>query len=77
MYRILVCILFVSDSLYSVWGHSVHFAKFQMLRPSKKYCSHSFHSISTKCYEKLDNQVGIEAIGCFSDLPKLKKNTAL
>ncbi len=27
--------LFVSDSLSSVWGHLVHFAKFTMLRFSK------------------------------------------
>ncbi len=32
------------------WGHSVHFAKFSMLRFSKGYCSPSFRSISTKFY---------------------------
>ena len=32
-------VLFMSDSLISVWGHSVHFSKFPMLRFSKGYCS--------------------------------------
>ncbi len=37
--------------LCSVWDHSVHFAKFLMLRFSKDYCqSHTFHSISTKLF---------------------------
>ncbi len=40
--------LFMSHSLSSVWGHSVHYAKCSMLRFSNGYCSHSFHSISTK-----------------------------
>ena len=34
----------MSDSLSSVWGHSVHFATFLMLY-SKGYSSHSFHTI--------------------------------
>ncbi len=38
----------MSDSLSSVWGHLVHFAKFPLLRVSKGYYSHSFHPISTK-----------------------------
>ncbi len=40
-----VGVLFMSDSLTSVWGHTVHFAKFLMLRISKGYSSHSFHSV--------------------------------
>ncbi len=32
----------------SVWGHSVHFTKFLMVRFSKGYSSPSFHSISFK-----------------------------
>ncbi len=51
-----VCrVLFGSGHLSSVWGHSVHFAKFSMLRYSKGYtsCSHSqFHPTSTKPYRK-------------------------
>ena len=38
-------VLFMSESLSSVWGHSVHFAKFLILKLSKGYCSHTFHSI--------------------------------
>ncbi len=34
--------LFRSYPLSSVWGHSVHFAKFPMLRLSRNYCSHCF-----------------------------------
>ena len=45
-------VLLMPDSLSLVWGHSVHFAKFPMLRFSKGYCSHSFYSISTKFYCK-------------------------
>ncbi len=44
-------VLCISDS--PVWGHSVHFVKFSILRFSKGYCSYSFHSISTKLYRKL------------------------
>ncbi len=45
-------VLFMSDSFSSVWGHSVHFAKFLMLRFRKIYCSHSVHPISIKLYGK-------------------------
>ena len=41
-------VLFGSGHLSSIWGHSVHFAKFPMLRFSKGYCCPSFHPISTK-----------------------------
>ncbi len=40
-------VLFLSDSLSSVWGYSVHFAKFPMWIFSNGYCPHSFHSILT------------------------------
>ena len=50
---------FVSDSVSSVWGHSVHFAKFLMLGLSKGYYSHNFHPISTKLYGKYGNHAGI------------------
>ncbi len=46
-----VCgVLFGSGHLSSVWGHSVHFAKFLILSFSS--LSHSFHLISTKLYRK-------------------------
>ncbi len=47
------------DSLSSVWVHSVHFAKFLMLRFSKRYSSHSFHPIAAKLNGKYGNQWGI------------------
>ncbi len=39
-------VLFMVDPLSSVWGHSVQFAKFLMLRFSKGYCSHSQFSFN-------------------------------
>ena len=39
---VLCRVLFMSDSLSSVWGHSVQFAKCLMLTFSKGYCSLSF-----------------------------------
>ncbi len=45
-------VLLMPDSLILIWGHSVHFAKFAMLRFSKGYYSPSFHSMSTKFYCK-------------------------
>ncbi len=41
-------VLFIDYSLSSFWGHSVHFAKFPILRFSQGYFCHSFHPISTK-----------------------------
>ncbi len=41
-------VLYMSDSLSSVWDHSVYLQNFHMLRFSKGYCSHTFHLISTK-----------------------------
>ena len=39
-------VLFRLGDLSSVWGHSLHFPKFPMLRLSKRYCAHSFHPLS-------------------------------
>ncbi len=61
----------------SVWGHSVHSAKFPMLRFLKGYCSHNFHSVSTKLYGKHGNQRGIQAITFFVNPPKIKTFSAL
>ena len=44
--------IFLSGHLSSVWGHSVHFEKFLLLRFSKGCCSPSFHPASTKPYKK-------------------------
>ncbi len=55
-------LLFLSESLSSVWNHLVHLAKFWMFRFSKGYSCHSFHSISTKLYGKVGNQGWIENV---------------
>ena len=44
---VLCRVLFMSDSLSSVWGHSVHFAKCLMLTFSKGCCSLSFNCNQT------------------------------
>ncbi len=63
----------MSDSLCSIWAHSVHFANFPMFRLSKGYCCHSFHSISTKLYHNMLVMGATEAILFFSvDLPTVK-----
>ena len=43
------------DSFSLVWGHSVHFAKFPILRFSKHYSFNSFHQTSTERYTKYHN----------------------
>ncbi len=63
-------VLFRSGHLSSVWGHSVHFGKFLMLRFSKGHCSHSFHSISTKPYRQ--HIFGKNMGYCFFWLSKFK-----
>ncbi len=55
-------VLFGSGHLSSVWGHSVHFVIFRMLRFSKGFYCPSFHRISTKLYGKHGNQEKIQAI---------------
>ncbi len=60
------------DSLSLVWGHSMHLAKFHMLKFSKGYCSYSFNSISTKLYCKYVGHDGIQAATVFGDLLKFK-----
>ncbi len=58
LYR--VCrVLFMSDSLSSVWGPSVHFGKFAMLKLSEGYCSqNNFNTL----YGKYGNQGGIQPV---------------
>ncbi len=67
-------VLLMPNSLSLVWGHSVHFAKFPMLRFSKGYCSPSFRSISTRFYYKHVGHKGIQAVTVFGDLPKINKH---
>ena len=54
-------VLFMSDSLSSVWGHSVHFICFQMLR-FKRLPLPQFSSSFNQFYAKYGNHVGIQVI---------------
>ena len=65
-------VLLMAESLSLVWGHSVHFAKFRMLRFSKGYYSPTFRSISTKFDYKHVGHKGIQCVTVFGDLPKFK-----
>ena len=65
-------VLLMPDSLHLVWGHSVHFARFPMLRFSKCYSSPSFHSTSTKFYCKYVGHKGFQSVTFFGNLPKFK-----
>ena len=69
-------VLFMSDSLSSVWGHLVHFAKFPMLRFSKGYYSPSFIPISNKLNGKYGNR-GEYRLLLFDDFPNFKNIMAL
>ena len=64
------------NSLNLVCGHSLHFAKFPILQFSKGYCSHIFHSISSKLCQYVGHE-GIQAVTVFGDLPKFKNFMAL
>ncbi len=59
----------MSNSLNSVWGHSVHSAKFQMLRFPKATAA-IFIQFQPKIMESMVIR-GIQAI-TFCDLPNLK-----
>ena len=67
-------VLFMTDSLSSLWGHSVYLARLPMWRFSKGYCSHSFHPFSTKLYGKYGHQGGIQAITFWPSAKFTKKN---
>ncbi len=58
-----------------VWGHSVHFAKFPMLRFLKCYSSHRSELISAKLYGYTGNHIGIQAITFLGDLAFEKYGT--
>ena len=66
-------VLFGSGHLSSVWGHSVHFAKFSMLRFSKGYCSNSFHPVSIKLHEYIGYHGGMHAVGFLVNAPSFNK----
>ena len=65
-------VLLMPDSLSFVWGHSVHFAKFLILRFSTHYSFNSFCQILTKLHTKYHNQGLIWVITFLSYLPKIK-----
>ncbi len=66
-------IILMPECLSLVWGHSVHFAKFPILRVSKRYSFNSFHQISTKLHAKYPNQGLIWAITFLIICQKLPK----
>ncbi len=55
-YSIFCRVLLMPDSLGLVWGHSVHFLKFLILRVSKRYSFNSVHQNSTKLLAKYYNE---------------------
>ncbi len=67
-------VLFMSDCLSSVWGHSVHLTKFPMLRFSKGYSSGIFHPISSPGMVKYGYQGGVKGymVLLFGDLSHSK-----
>ncbi len=66
-------VLFVSGHFSSVWGHSVHFAKFPMFcRFSKGYSSHIFIQFQPNFMESMVIRGEIQLL-LFGHLPKIKK----
>ncbi len=63
----------MSDSLNSVYGHSLHFAKFRMLQFSKGYCSHRLIQFN-QALQNVCNWGEIQAITFYGDLPNLKRH---
>ncbi len=59
----------MSDSFSLVWSHSVHFAKFPILRFSKRYFSNSFHRIPSKLYQNIAYYGGMQAITLLGNRP--------
>ena len=62
----------MSNSLCSFWGHSVHFAKFAVLRFSKGYFLPQFLSNFNQTLCKVCQSVGIQAVTLFGDVSNLK-----
>ncbi len=50
-------LLLMPDSLSLVWDDLVHFAKFAILRFSKRHSFNSFHRISSKLYTKWSEEI--------------------
>ena len=77
-YTVHICkVILVPDSLSLVWGHLVHFAKFQIPWFSKHYSFSSFHHILTKLHTKYHNLGLIQTITFFGNLPKIKNSMPL
>ena len=66
-------VLFMLNCLSLVWGHSVHFAKFPILRFSKGYPFNRFHHISINLDTKYNNQGLIKPTTFFVICQKLQK----
>ena len=62
----------MSDSINSVWGHSVAFAKFPISRFSEGHSCHNFQRISIKRHGKYGSQCGIQT-NAFWRSAKLKQ----
>ncbi len=65
------------DFLSLVWGHSVHFAKFPILRFPKRYLSNNFHRIPSKLYENIAYHGAMHAITLPGNWPSFTKLMAL
>ncbi len=76
--KVHICrVLLMPDSLSLVWGHSVHFAKFPILRFSKRYLSNNFRRIPSSLYENIAYHEGMQAITLLGNLPRFTKLMAL
>ncbi len=62
-------VLLMPDSLSLVWGHSVHFAKFPILRFSKRYLPNNFCWIPPQLYENIAYHGEIQAITLLGNRP--------
>ncbi len=67
-------VLLMSDSLSSVWDHSVHFAKLPMLRFQTATAPTVSSSFSQK-YSKESMVIGEMQVCFFCHLPNFKKTT--
>ena len=65
------------DFLSLVWGHSVHFTNFPILRFSILYLSNNFHRIPSKLYENIVYHGGMQAITVLGNRPSFTKFVAL
>ncbi len=66
-------VLLRPNSLCLVWGHSVVFAKFPILRFSKRYVSNNLHRIPSKLYGNIAyRHGGMQAVTLLGNRPSLQ-----